>query len=304
VVGLARGERVLPTPGRRLPRSLAPYLFIAPFFVIFAVFGALPLVLSFAMSLASWRGLTPSGLAGLQNYLRLLGDRDFHTALVNTAVIWLQVPLTLAAALALALVLNARWLRMQPLLRGMIFLPVIVSLVVAGLMFNLLLDQRFGLINGMLASIGLPAIDWRGSELWTKPAVILLTLWRWTGFNMAILLAGLQSIDPILYDAAQVDGSNAWQRFFHVTLPLMRPILLFTAVIATVGSLSAFDEVYVMFGPSGGVQQSAMTTGLLIWRQAFQFGDFGYAAALAYAVGVITLVLVVVEFRVLRPATG
>jgi ABC-type sugar transport system permease subunit len=280
---------------------VAPYLFVAPFFVLFAVFGALPLVLSFGMSLAMWRGLSPAGFVGLQNYLRLFDDASFHTALVNTAIIWLQVPLTLASALGLAMVLNSTWLRAPSLFRGMIFLPVIVSLVVGGLMFNLLLDQRFGLLNAALTAVNLPAIDWRGSEQWTKPAVILLTLWRWTGFNMAILLAGLQSIDPLLYDAAEVDGANAWDRFLHITLPLMRPVLLFTSVVATVGSLSAFDEIYVMFGSSGGVRESAMTTGLLIYRQAFQFADFGYASALAYAVGALTLALVVVQFRLARP---
>jgi lactose/L-arabinose transport system permease protein len=280
--------------------KIAPYAFIAPFFILFGVFGLLPLISSLVMSLIKWSGLIPGGFTGLANYVDLFGDPSFHRALVNTAILWLQVPLTLSVALALAVLLDSRIVRMKSLFRMTYFLPVILSLVVGGLAFNLLLDPRFGLANTMLRAVGLPEVNWIGDEFWTKPSLIMLTVWRWSGYYMAIMLGGLQSIDQELYDAARVDGASAWRSFRHVTLPLMRPIIAFAAVLATVGSLGNFEQIYVMFGRDGGVGESGLSTGLLIWREAFLFNDFGVASALAYVVAAVILFMVAWQLWVFR----
>lgn len=283
--------------------KLAPYFFVSPFFILFGLFGLLPLVLSLAMSLVSWNGLTPGSFSGVHNYSRLLHDTTFHQVLWNTAVIWLQTPLTIGIALLLAELLNTAAGRLRGLYRGLLFSPVIVSLVVSGLMFALLLDPKFGLVNRGLTSIGLHPINWLGSEAWTKPSVILVTVWRWTGYNMVILLAGLQSVPTALYDAAKVDGANHWQRFRWITIPMIQPVLLFVFVIGTVGTIGNFEQIFAMFGSSGGVGQSAMNVGLYIYNQAFQFGDFGYAAAISWVVALIILGLVSIQFRLFRDRT-
>ena len=288
-------SKARPTRSRRL--RVAPYAFIAPFFVLYLVFTVLPLLMAGAISLAAWKGLRPTGFVGPQNFVRLLGDPTFFHALTNTVIIWLQVPLTIGLALLLAVVINSRLVRARSLSRSLLFLPVILSLVVSGLAFALLLDPEFGLVNTALGAIGFPKVAWLTDEAWTKPSLILLTLWRWTGYYMIIMLAGINSIDPDLTDAVHVDGGSAWQEFRHLTLPLIKPFILFAVILATVGSFGQFEQIYVMFGPSGGVAQSALSTALLVYREAFVFGDFGYASAMSYAVGLILLAAVVLLFR-------
>lgn len=282
---------------------LVRYSFVAPFFVLFGVFGALPLAISLVMSLVEWNGLTVEGFAGTENFAAVLEDPTFHRALANTAVIWLQVPLTLSAAFLLAIALDSSLVRGRHVLRITIFSPVIMSLVAAGLLFNLLLDARFGLANLALGWFGLGPIDWRGNDFWTKPALIVLTLWRWTGYYMMIMLAGLQSIDRTVHEAARVDGSDFASELRYITLPLMKPVIGFAAIVATVGSLAQFEQILVMFGQSGGIKESALTTGLLIYRRAFGEGNFGYGAALSWILGVIIVVLVVIQLRAFRSST-
>jgi len=277
-----------------------PYRFLAPFLALFLVFSVLPVIGSLLMSVVEWEGLTPVRVNGLENYARMVADPAFGRALGNTAVLWLQVPLLIAFALALAILVNGKRVRGKALWRGAYFLPVILSMVVAGLAFNLLLDPRFGLVNTVLGMVGLGPVNWMGDEFWTKPSLISVTLWRWSGYYMVILLGGLQAIDQELYDAAAVDGCTNSQRFRHITLPLMSPVLAFAAIFATAGSLGNFEQIYAMYGPDGGIAESGLNTGLLIWRESFRFTDFGIGSALTFVVSAIVLSMAAAQLMIFR----
>ncbi len=172
--------------------------------------------------------------------------------------------------------------------------PVAVALV-----FSTLFGVRFGLFNWVLTGIGLPPIDWwGGTGQWIKPAIIILFIWRWLGWNMIIYLAGLQGINPEYYEVAAIDGANLRQVFFHITLPLMQPIILFTLVLSTVGAMTIFDEPYMLVGVTGGANQAGLTAALYLYNNAFQFAHFGYASANAYVVSAIIVLVSVFNIRV------
>jgi lactose/L-arabinose transport system permease protein len=279
-------------------------LFILPFFVLFGVFGAFPMVFSGVVSLFRWRGLSAGEFVGLTNYIDLMKDPSFLRSVINTAVIWLgNVPPMLFLALVLATVLNSVMIRFKGIFRTIFYLPIITSLVVAGLVFSLILDPDYGLVNNLLVAVGLNPVNWLADPTWSKPAVIITVLWRWTGYNMAIMLAGLQSIDPELYEAAQVDGASGIQQFWRITVPLMKPIIVFTMILSTIGTINLFDEVFMLFRQSGGVGESALTPGLLLYRSGFEFLNFGYASAIAYAIAIITFVLSLIQLRLIRSDT-
>jgi lactose/L-arabinose transport system permease protein len=255
---------------------------------------------SLVMSLVRWEGLTPVGFGGFSNYTRLFADPALGRAIVNTAVLWLQVPLLITGALFLASIVNSRIVKGKAFWRAAYFSPVILSLVVAGLAFNLLLDPRFGLVNAVLERVGIHGVNWMGDPNLTKPSLIVLTLWRWSGYYMIILLGGIQAISPELYDAAAVDGCNAWRRFRYITLPLMAPILAFAAVFATAGSLGNFEQIYAMYGSDGGIGESGLSTGLLIWREAFRFSAFGVGSALTFIVSALVLSMAAAQLMIFR----
>ncbi|MFJ7262903.1 carbohydrate ABC transporter permease [Streptomyces globosus] len=283
---------------RRGPRRRpAPYLFVLPALLLFAVFKLYPIGSSFVLSLHRTTGGTRS-FAGADNYVRLLHDPLLRTALGNTAVILaVQVPLMLALATGLAVALDSRLLRARSLLRLGFFLPVVTGLVAYGIVFSVLLNKEHGLVNWLLSGIGAGPVPWLTDPLWAKVSLGLALTWHYTGYNAVILLARLQSVPAELYDAAAVDGAGAWRAFRHVTLPGLRPALLLTAVLSTIGTLQLFDEPYVLTG--GGPDNATLTIGVYLYQNAFKFFDFGYASAIAYALAVIVAVLGLVQFRVL-----
>jgi lactose/L-arabinose transport system permease protein len=282
-----------------LHRHRWPYLFIAPFYLLYGGFMLYPVVFSFWLSFHDWRGQRGSRFLGLGNYERLLADELFWTSLVNTVVIGLlYVPLMLTLALVLAVVLNSALLRLRTFFRAAIFSPYITSLVVMALVFALIYDQQAGILNFLLGLAGVPPVPWTNSPEWSKVSVALLLLWHWTGYNMVLMLAGLQTIPVELYEAAEIDGASAAQRFVRITVPLMRPVILFTAVLSTIGTFKVFAEPYILTG--GGPLNSSLTVLLYLYNQAFQGFKLGYAAALAYVLVAIVFVLSLIQLRLLR----
>lgn len=277
--------------GSRLWETTAPYVFISPFYTLFAVFGAFPIGFSLYISFFEWKGLRVGGFLGLGNYAVLLADPQFHLALVNTAILGLAyVPAMLVLSLSFAAALN-RPLRLRGLYRTGYFLPVVTSLVVVGILFQFFFASSYSPVNAFLGLFGVPPKSWL-SEVWfVKPAIVIMLLWRWVGFNMMIMLAGLQTIPEELYEAGRIDGASPIQAFLNLTVPLMVRVIAFSAILATIGMFNLFDEVYVLAGSSGGIQQSGLVTGLLIYRTAFETFKFGYAAAIAYAVAAVIVVL-------------
>ncbi|MCC2628158.1 MAG: cytochrome biosis protein [Thermomicrobiales bacterium] len=293
---LARRETARPLD--RWWRRAAPYVFVSPFYLIFLAFGLLPIVFSLGVSLYDWRGTTPGAYVGATNYQLLLHDPAFYTALRNTVFVWLgSVPPMILLALVFAVLLNSQLVRFRGFFRTVYFLPVVTSLVITGLIFKFLFNPSFGLVNRLLEPLGIAPGNMLADPTWMKPVLILALLWRWTGNDMVIMLAGLQSIPGDLYEAARVDGASGPQMFWHITVPLMRPVILFDAIISTIGTFNLFAEPFVLFGQDGGIGQAGMVTGTLLYLNSFVYFKFGYGAALAWVLALIIFVLSMMQLK-------
>jgi ABC-type sugar transport system permease subunit len=278
--------------------KLAPYFFISPFFIIFAIFGLFPIVYSGYISLHEWTGLKTPIFIGLKNYSNLFQDADFQTAVRNTAALFfLSVPTTVGGGLVLAVVLNNKLVRYRSMFRTIFYMPLVVSLIVASQVFNLMLGNPFGLFNEVLARLGLERVNFLSEPKLTIFVLTLMIIWKYIGNDLVIMLAGLQTIPPELNEAAVVDGATGFQVFRYITLPLMRPIILFDLVLSTIGTFNIFAEPYTLFGVAGGINQSGLTAGLLLYRTSFQFFKFGYGSAMAYIIGIIIFILSLIQLR-------
>ncbi|WP_326766226.1 sugar ABC transporter permease [Streptomyces sp. NBC_01591] len=289
--------RTRPDRRRLLTRDSVPYLLIMPAVLGFAVFKAYPIVASLWISLTTGNG-DDRHFTGLDNYQRLLNDPLFWTALKNTALILVvQVPLMLGLALLLALGLNSTKVWLRPLWRLGVFVPSLTGLVAAGVMFSVILNRDAGLLNWVLSLFGIDRVNWLGSPFWARVGVVLVITWHYTGYNAVMYLAGLQGIPNELYEAAMVDGAGPIRRFVSITLPQLRPILLLTVVLSTIGTLQLFDEPYVLTG--GGPDNATLTVTMYLYNNGFKYFDFGYASALAYALALIVSVLGIVQVRLM-----
>jgi ABC-type sugar transport system permease subunit len=266
------------------------YYFIAPFFVLFGIFGLYPLAFSLYLSFVKWDGLMPMRWVGLGNFHVMLEDEILAASLWNTLVIGLlYVPPMLTLAFLLAVALNASWLRARAVLRASIFLPCVTPMVVIAIVFGLLLSAERGLLNYALSIVGIAPIDWLNDARWSKVSVALLVMWRWTGYNMVLMLAGLQGISGDYYEAAAVDGATRWRQLCHVTLPLMRPTFMFCLMLSLIGTVYMFDEPFVL--TKGGPGTSSMNFGLYLFNVSFGEFRFGYASCIAYTVSLGVLVV-------------
>ncbi|MFB6872386.1 carbohydrate ABC transporter permease [Streptomyces sp. NPDC056323] len=286
-------------PGRRrlLTRDSVPYLLIMPAVLGFAIFKAYPIVSSLWISLTTGNG-DSRHFAGIANYRRLLDDPLFWTALKNTALILVvQVPLMLGLALLVALALNSTKVWLRPLWRLGVFVPSLTGLVAAGVMFSVILNRDAGLLNWVFSLFGVDRVNWLGSPFWARVGVVLVITWHYTGYNAVMYLAGLQGIPQELYEAAMVDGAGPVRRFVSITLPQLRPILLLTVVLSTIGTLQLFDEPYVLTG--GGPDNATLTVTMYLYNNGFKYFDFGYASAIAYALALIVSVLGILQVRLM-----
>jgi lactose/L-arabinose transport system permease protein len=272
------------------------YAFISPFFILYAIFGLFPLVFSLFLSLTEWKGVGAIKFTGLANYQRMLTDTVFWQSFMNSvSLFFLYVPVMLLLALILAVILNSPRIRAFGIFRTIIFMPFITNMVAAGFVFRILLTQNNGLINVMLGSVGIPPVPWLESVMGARVSLALLIIWGWLGYNMVLMLAGLQTIPKDLVEAARVDGANQTQAFFSITLPLMRPIILFCSVLSLTGSFGLFAEVTALTG--GGPTNATITPMIKIYNNSFQQFQFGYASSLSYTYFVIIFVLTLIQLR-------
>lgn len=274
------------------------YLFISPFFILFAVFGLYPLVFSLYLSFVQWDALTPMVWVGLGNFANMLHDEILLTSLWNTLVIGLMyVPPMFLGAFIFAVILNAGWLKLRGIFRTAFFLPIVTPMVVVAIVFILLYGQEAGFLNYLAGRLGMKPIPWLVSENWSKPSIAILLVWRWTGYNMVLMLAGLQGISPEYYEAARIDGANALQRMWHITLPLMRPIFIFCTIMSLIGTVYMFDEVFVL--TQGGPGTSSTNFGLYLFNTSFTDFKFGYASCMAYTAAFFVFIasLMILRFR-------
>lgn len=306
IVGSAQFAR--PRIWHRVNRNWVAYVYIAPFYILFCVFGGFPIVFSLLLSFSEWRGTGSLRWVGFSNYQRLAGDRLFVLSLKNTLLIGLGAHLPmLLAALGLALLVNSPLVPYKELFRTAYFMPIVTSAVAVSLVFSILYGHRYGLINWLLGRIGLGPINWFGGRgEWIKPAIIVLLVWRWVGWNMVIYLAGLQSISPELSEAAALDGANLAREFWHIRIPLLRPVILFTAVMSAIGTMSLFDEPFILIGGMsasdarmGGTSNAGLTVAMYIYNRAFNVADFGYASSMAYVVSAFIVLASALAYRLL-----
>lgn len=275
----------------RFRRALVPYLFLAPFFLLFGLFWAGPIVASFGYSFTEWRGITPPEFVGLRNYEALFSDERFYTALGNT--LWmaaLYVLLANVAALSLALLLDSHWLPFRHLFRTAFFLPMTISMVVTAVIFQLIYAGDIGLVAKLLSAFGLEGPAWLRDPATAPFAIVLMRVWRTLGYYAIIYLAGLQAVSAELKEAARLDGASELGVIRHVTLPALKPVMLFCVILTTISALEMFDEPMVL--TQGGPGDATLTAVMYVYQQGFQFLQLGYAAAASY---VLTLVIVLIS---------
>lgn len=289
------------------------YLFVSPFFILFAVFGLYPLLFSLYLSFVKWDGMTDQVWVGLGNFRALLYDELLWRSLWNTLVIGLlYVPPMMLMAFAFAQILNLPWLRLRAFFRGAFFLPCVTPMVVISLVFGRFFSPEAGLMNFLIGQVDavlhllpilgssrhLASIPWTNSEEWSKVSVAILVVWRWTGYNMVLMLAGLQGISEEFYEAAAIDGASAWDRMRHITLPLMTPTFRFCGILSLLGTVYMFDEVFVL--TQGGPGVSSTNFGLYLFLTTFQHFKFGYASCMAYTVAIVVFVAAMLSNRLNR----
>ncbi|MCX7592950.1 MAG: sugar ABC transporter permease [Fischerella sp.] len=278
--------------------TVAAWFFLAPALILLGIFIIWPIIYLFYLSFTT--GIftsTGTRWVGLNNYRRLLLDQDFWQVIFNTIYFTIATVIpSLVIPLGLAVLLNQA-LPLRGLLRSAYFLPSMISLVAAGLGFRWLF-QNDGVVNALLNAIGIKPIPWLSSTVWAMPVLIILSIWKQLGFNMVVFLAGLQTIPSSRYEAAELDGANAWQQFWHITLPGLQSTLVFAIVTTMIFTLRSFEQVYVITG--GGPLNSTNLLVYYIYQEAFGQFDFSYAAAAATVLLAVTLVLVYLQLQTWR----
>ncbi|WP_433132743.1 carbohydrate ABC transporter permease [Micromonospora sp. CA-240977] len=277
--------------------TVAGWSFILPNFVGFAVLTLLPVAVLFYVAFTNWNVFGVAEWTGTANFRRMWGDASFWTALRNTVYYTaFHIPLTLAASLGLALLLN-RKLRGVRFFRTVAFFPYITSIVAIAIVWNQLFSPEYGPINALLGAVGVDnPPGWTTSSTWSMPAVIIVGTWRYMGYYMLLFLAGLQTIPAQLYEAAETDGASPWQRFVHVTVPGLRHTTFFVTVLLTIESFKVFDLILVMTG--GGPGQSTLVLSQYIFQKGFEENQFGYASAVSIVLFAICFSITVIQFMV------
>ena len=285
---------ILGASRRRRWQAIEGYLFILPWLMGFFAFTAGPMVASLVMTFTRYEILIAPEWSGLENYVRLLNDSDIRLSLYNTVYyVLLYVPLHLATALAAAVALNVRY-RGVSLYRTMYYLPAVVPSVASIIMWMWIFNPDFGLMNAFLGLFGVPKIEWLYDTRWAKPAFVVVAVWA-LGNAMVIFLAGLQGVPEQLYEAAAIDGANSWDRFVHVTVPMITPVIFFNLVISIIASFQVFNIAYI--ATNGGPQDSTLFLVLYLYRSGFQQFQMGYASTIAWMLFVIILVFTIIQFR-------
>jgi arabinosaccharide transport system permease protein len=284
---------------RRRPRTpffhrpaVVATLFLLPFIILFLLFRVYPVARALELSFQHIESVGGSReWVGLDNYRRLFQDRTFLSALRNTALYTAGTLLILIPfPFVLAAVLRSKLVARQDMFRSVIFLPVLTSLVVVGVVFSLLLTSN-GLLNGFLGLFGVPAQEWLATRHLAIPSLIIMATWRWTGINVIYFTTGLSNIPTELYESASVDGAGPIRKFWHLSVPLSRPIILFVTVLTIFGGFQLFVEPFIMWGTGGGPGQGGLSVVVHLYRTAFTSFQLGYASAIGVALALIIMII-------------
>ena len=282
----------------------AAWWFVAPALSVIAVFFILPVLAALAISLTDFdiyalADVRNLRFAGLGNYVKLLETPLFWHALGNTLYfVLVGVPLSIATSLGAALLLHSRVARFKPFFRTALFAPVVTTLVAVAVIWRYLFNTRYGLLNYALGGIGIHPIDWLGDPRWAMPAIIIFAVWKNFGYNMIILLAGLQSIPEDLYEAARIDGASRWRQFLFVTLPMLSPVLVMVGILTIAGYFQLFAEPYVM--TQGGPLQSTVSVLYFMYEEGFKWWNLGSASAVAFMLFLLIFGVTALQLRQAR----
>jgi len=278
--------------------SFSPYLFVAPFFLLFAALSLYPLLYAFNLSFTYWHGDADPRYIGLSNYLFLLTDSMFWQSLGNSAFLWLAiVPGQTIFAILVAVLLSRATLRLRWLFRTALLTPYVVPLLAIAQVWLVLFDRDFGAVNTILSWVHLPAVGWLTTSAWAKPTLALLVLWKSSGFAILVMLAAIQNISQEFYEAAALDGANAVARFWYITIPLLRRTIGFFVVVSTLGVIQMFAEPYVL--TNGGPYNSTTTAGFRLLSY-INNSDLGTGAANSFLLMIVVVVVALVMLRLLR----
>ncbi|WP_084259265.1 carbohydrate ABC transporter permease [Microtetraspora malaysiensis] len=305
--------RAATSPWRhRLDRLVSPYAYIAPFFLLFAAFGVFPLIYTAWVSLHDWNLLSSANpFIGLDNYRELFSDGYFWNAAFNTLSIGvLSAAPQLALALVLAHLLN-RPLRAQTLFRITLLLPNVTSVVAVVVIFSQLFGRDFGLVNALLDLVGIDRVYWQANVASSHVAIATMIMWRWTGYNALIYLAAMQAVPREIYEAATIDGASAARQLWGITIPMIRPTIIFTVIVTTIGSMQIIAEP-LLFGAqvsngaatTGGTDRQFQTLALYLYEKGFRSFEFGYASAAAWVMFLLVVLVVGFNYLVVRRMRG
>jgi multiple sugar transport system permease protein len=288
---------------RTFGKTWTSYLFILPNIIGVLVFLAYPIIFSFYMSLTNWDFVRTPQFVGLRNYIRLFTqDALFWTSLkVTFTYVLMFVPGVMVASLVLALAMNQK-LRGIKFVRSAIFIPVVTSMVAVSIVWVWLLSKDFGLINMVLRTLGLPAIGWLTNESTALPSIAVVGIWKAMGYNAIILLAALQGVPRILYEAADIDGANNWAKFWNITLPMIAPSIVFVTITSMIGAFQVFDQAFIM--TSGGPGDATYVYNFYFYRQAFGQLRMGYASAMAYILFLVMFIATIFQLRLTRESAA
>ncbi len=292
---------------QELNRQKISYLFIIAPFLLFLIFVLGPVIASFFLSFTKYNVIQAPQFVGITNYKNIFfNDPRFWKAMINSAFYVLGVvPLGISFALILAFAIDQR-IKMKNFFKGVLFLPTVTSIVASAVIWSwLYTGGKYGLINYfILMKLGLQPIDWLMSPTWTLPAIIIMSIWAGLGWNVILFLAGLQTIPPMMYEAAEVDGAGFWSKFFKITIPLLKPTIVFVTVMSTIVSIKVFEQIYVMTqaggGPLGGVLDCALTGVPYLFDKGFNKFQMGYASALAYVIFSIILIFTFINIKFVK----
>ena len=274
------------------------YLFVSPYLLHFSFFIGFPLVFSLVLLFNRWDIVSPMVWVGLDNFAKLFHDSLFWQAMLNTGIfLLLHIPLQIAIALFLAVQLNER-IKLRGFFRAAFFLPVVVSGVVISILWDQLYAKDTGVLNALLSQLAFSKIGWLTDPHLAMPSIALMATWKNVGLYVVFFLVGLQSVPPQMYEAADIEGAGAWQKFWNVTLPIINPTVFMVVILSTIGGFSLFIEPYIMTG--GGPMNRTLSAILYIYKQGFFFYHMGYAATLGFAFAIIVLMVVMVQRRLVE----
>lgn len=280
-------------------KKVTPWIFISPFLILFIIFKAVPGIYAGFLSLHKMRGLVGGEFIGLKNYIRIFNDSEFYTAFINNTKYMAGTMITLIPIpLILAVLIDSKFCKGKNIYKAILFIPALVSLVIAAAVFRILLHGgESGILNSILGWFGIGPRKWLVNPLLTIPSIILIATWRWTGVNIIYFMTGLTGINQDMYEAASIDGANVFQRFFYITIPLLKPIIVFVATLNLIGGYQLFTEVYVLWDGGNSPGQSALTLAIKLYQTAFSYFRMGYAATIGFVIAIIILIFSIIQLK-------